>query len=1025
MSKPKEILELEEQLCFFQGRPFNIKDFREFDFRNPYFEMDSNNNIIYLNITSLNNPYLHVVNLNSFKYLQRLDMQHNRIERINGLDNLIYLKEINLNSNCLKTIDCLLGLNNLETLRISSNDIWDINGIENLRKLKILDLSRNHIKEIDGIENLSSLQVLDLSHNNLTSIDKLRRIARHNHFKELSIYNNPELSNTVVGYDSIYKNDNNLNLALKYFSDLKQEKVLRILPVKLILIGNHGVGKTTFLQYFQKSNFLLSHDNEITSTHVLHIEPYPKNEDSNNIMAIVYDFGGQDYYHGVYQAFLSEDSIILLFWCQKYEKNDLKKTQDGTMGFVRDYDKNYWLNQLSYTYNIKKRSVIDVTPKIEDPIIIIETHIDKPHKGKIDEDEYLSTNSQNTFHISLDAKAIYENESFHENFEKLKQTIIQEIVKKRQQTEELKYSEEFKEFLLRKINEDYQFVYVSELFHQYKTIRKNNIKDNLLDLGIDMNDESMSRLAMKIEIEHKNDFEMDELPNFVAETINGIKNESDEDLLTYLKIDLDIFYRKGLILYYKDNEQINDVVWLNPSDTIDYIHNEVLSKDFIIENKGIIPESTFHKLSKGEKNVQFEKLIELLISEKVIFYSEIYKYYVVPGYLQLSFEDEDYDRKNEEFSSMENPNFTLKFKYFIPFGLINQLICKYGRFPKDKNWCWRDQINFNYDAYSIRIRLDLSQLTISVDLYQRAKSVPNITIEEIQKQIFEEIIVLYWGGNDIKKYPDDLYISIDGNLFIKPNDLVNTEKGIISAYTLVNTEKEISNKEKIKIISENASEYVWAIDFEFLFFSTLSNYKYFLKGSYEDKTKPLIKKKHLPFIHFSDEIYSDVLHTISIHGRFFEKHPEIYKALSKEENLRDLLLSYLIDRYEKITATAETYNNHGRSDIILKDDMDNNIFIAECKWWSGISNFHKAINQLFNKYITWRDTNVALIFFVKNSSFSSVLNHIIPEASAHPYFIEYVSTKSETNFSFIFRNNNDINKRIKLEIMFFHFPDID
>ena len=81
-----------------------------------------------------------------------------------------------------------------------------------------------------------------------------------------------------------------------------------------------------------------------------------------------------------------------------------------------------------------------------------------------------------------------------------------------------------------------------------------------------------------------------------------------------------------------------------------------------------------------------------------------------------------------------------------------------------------------------------------------------------------------------------------------------------------------------------------------------------------------------------------------------------------------------------------------------------------------------TINQLFNKYITWRDTNVAIIFFVKNKKFTSVLELINTETLKHPYYIEYLCTKNDSNFSFIFRQKDDFKKQVRMEIILFHFP---
>ena len=156
-------------------------------------------------------------------------------------------------------------------------------------------------------------------------------------------------------------------------------------------------------------------------------------------------------------------------------------------------------------------------------------------------------------------------------------------------------------------------------------------------------------------------------------------------------------------------------------------------------------------------------------------------------------------------------------------------------------------------------------------------------------------------------------------------------------------------------------------------------------------------------------------------GKSMEKKPALYQNRD-EEGLRDQFLFVLETRYEGITATGETFNKKGKTDIILKYAADNtNLFVAECKFWKGQSEFHQAINQLFDRYLTWRDSKVALIFFVKNNDFTKVLESVKEETSNHEYYKKPNGVNGESSFSYIFRLPNDENKDVYLEIILFHF----
>lgn len=171
----------------------------------------------------------------------------------------------------------------------------------------------------------------------------------------------------------------------------------------------------------------------------------------------------------------------------------------------------------------------------------------------------------------------------------------------------------------------------------------------------------------------------------------------------------------------------------------------------------------------------------------------------------------------------------------------------------------------------------------------------------------------------------------------------------------------------------------------------------------------------------SKTMYADILKVVYDAGKSMEKKPSLYID-KNEEGLRDQFLFILETRYVGITATGETFNKRGKTDIILKYSLDNtNLFVAECKFWKGKSEFNLAINQLFDRYLTWRDSKVALIFFVQNNDFTKVLDIVIKETTKHEYYKESKNKNGESSFSYLFRLPNDVDKVVYLEIILFHF----
>ena len=200
-------------------------------------------------------------------------------------------------------------------------------------------------------------------------------------------------------------------------------------------------------------------------------------------------------------------------------------------------------------------------------------------------------------------------------------------------------------------------------------------------------------------------------------------------------------------------------------------------------------------------------------------------------------------------------------------------------------------------------------------------------------------------------------------------------------------------------------------------------------------TVPTIQKKRTPkpnvgsrkyetYPSMSNEMYEDIIAEIYKCGQSIERKPLLYIG-KDEESLRDMFLLRLECRYDNVTATGETFNYGGKTDICLKDATSGaNLFIAECKFWHGAKAMHNAIDQLFERYLTVRDTKVALIFFVKGDNFTSVIDSIKKELPTHKLFVRNSGERAESSFSYIFHLPTDDAKPIYLEVMIFHLPKL-
>ena len=76
-------------------------------------------------------------------------------------------------------------------------------------------------------------------------------------------------------------------------------------------------------------------------------------------------------------------------------------------------------------------------------------------------------------------------------------------------------------------------------------------------------------------------------------------------------------------------------------------------------------------------------------------------------------------------------------------------------------------------------------------------------------------------------------------------------------------------------------------------------------------------------------------------------------------------------------------------------------------------------------YLTWRDSKVALMVFVKGSNFTSVLDKIRESVIQHEYYVKERMKRDETSANYIFRLPKDAEKEVFLEIMAFNFDKMN
>lgn len=186
------------------------------------------------------------------------------------------------------------------------------------------------------------------------------------------------------------------------------------------------------------------------------------------------------------------------------------------------------------------------------------------------------------------------------------------------------------------------------------------------------------------------------------------------------------------------------------------------------------------------------------------------------------------------------------------------------------------------------------------------------------------------------------------------------------------------------------------------------------------KRKPEVTEKGFtPEPALDDAIYRQILVIIHDVGKQFERLPSTYSG-KEEEHLRDHILLILEPNFEG-SATGETFNKTGKTDILLRHE-GSNVFIAECKFWRGKKAYLGTISQLLG-YLTWRDSKSAVVVFVKNKNFSSVLDVVKEATPEHENYLGFVSEQEEGWYHYRFHIDDDKNREVRMSVMLFHIPE--
>ncbi|MCZ8140236.1 MAG: hypothetical protein O9273_01035 [Acetobacteraceae bacterium] len=224
----------------------------------------------------------------------------------------------------------IAGLLQLQRLECGYTQLSDLTPIAGLRQLQYLDCSLTQVSDLTPIAGLEQLQFLSVSDCKLATVPISlwrRPLLTKLDAKSTSI---PGIPDEVLGNDCLQR-------LRAHLAEL-EAGAEQISEAKLLILGNGRAGKTQITRRLVGQPFQPQWD----STHGIRITQVtlPAQDSVPETRLKLWDFGGQEIYHGTHALFARTRAIFLLVWSRETELPEAQPDQHG-MAF-RNHPLRYW-----------------------------------------------------------------------------------------------------------------------------------------------------------------------------------------------------------------------------------------------------------------------------------------------------------------------------------------------------------------------------------------------------------------------------------------------------------------------------------------------------------------------------------------------------------------------------------------------------------------------------------------------------------------------------------------------------------
>jgi internalin A len=288
--------------------------------------------------------------------LQWLFCSNTQVRDFGPLHNLSNLRSLNCSYTQVSDLGPLKDLPNLKFLDCSNTQVSDLAPLQNLPSLESVNCRGTQVSDLSPLKDLPHLRSLNFSDCRLTSAPDGFWFKPSMEILVLHQAQVPGIPSEVLSQTG---DENCLSSLRAHLRDL-DAGAETMSDIKLMVLGNGAIGKTQICRRLRGDDY----DERVESTHGILVTsaPLPWSTDGRARLQI-WDFGGQDIYHGTHALFMRSRAAFLLVWIPEAE-NAAEYAHDGIT--FRNQPLAYWLDYVGYFSGAQS------------PVLIVQTRCDRP-----------------------------------------------------------------------------------------------------------------------------------------------------------------------------------------------------------------------------------------------------------------------------------------------------------------------------------------------------------------------------------------------------------------------------------------------------------------------------------------------------------------------------------------------------------------------------------------------------------------------------------------------------------------------